>query len=132
MKSGRRYDMTARAAKAAATRERIRAAAIALYCERPIEDFTLDEVARRAGSTVQTVLRAFGSKDALIVAALCEMAEAGVPLKPTPPGAVAPAVSAVVDLYETIGDALVQRLGDEQRRLALRPVLDDGRRNHAD
>src|SRR5580693_9185589 len=63
---------SARAAKAEATRARIRAAAIALYTDRPIEDFTLEEVAKRAQTTVQTVLRAFGSKEELVYEALDE------------------------------------------------------------
>jgi hypothetical protein len=54
----RRYTMTARATKAQETRDQIRESAIAIYCERPIGDFTLEDVARRAGTTVQTVLRA--------------------------------------------------------------------------
>ena len=52
MKIPRPYMMTARAAKADATKARIREAASRLYAERPIEDFTLDEVARAAGTTV--------------------------------------------------------------------------------
>ena len=124
--------MTARAAKTEATRARIRASAMQLYCERAIEDFTLDEVAERAGTTVQTVLRAYASKDNLIYAALDELATSGVPLKPTPPGDVAAAVRAIYDIYETIGDLVIQRLSDERRRPSLKPSLDQGRVNHRD
>ncbi len=131
-KSSRRYVMTARAEKSAATRERIRMSAMRLYREHAMEDFTLDEVAARAETTVQTVLRMFGSKDQLILAALEEMATGGVPLKPTPPGDVAAAVSVLFDLYETVGDVVVQRLNDEQRRPALKPGLDLGRENQSD
>src|ERR1700693_6470387 len=47
MKKGARpYVMTARAAKAEATRARIRASAMQLYRERAIKDITLDEVAK--------------------------------------------------------------------------------------
>ena len=49
-----------------------------LYREQAIEDFTLDEIARRAETTVQTVLRAFGSKEELVYAALEEMVAGGV------------------------------------------------------
>jgi len=129
-KTTRRYVMTGRAAKAEATRARIRASAVALYCERAIEDFTLEEVAQRAATTVQTVLRAFGSKDKLIYEALAELAASGVPIKPTPPGDVAAAVRAIYDIYESMGDLVVQRLNDERRRPALKPVLDQGRENH--
>jgi AcrR family transcriptional regulator len=64
----RAYSMAKRAAQAAITRERIREAAIALYKEKP-EDFSLKAVAASAQTTVQTVLRIFGSKAALIVLA---------------------------------------------------------------
>jgi AcrR family transcriptional regulator len=126
----RPYVMTNRAAKAEATRERIRASAVALYCERPIEDFTLDEIAARAETTVQTVLRAFGSKDELIMAALGELAARGVPLKPATPGDLRAVVGVIYDIYETSGDLIIQRLGDERRRPGLKPGLDAGRKNH--
>jgi AcrR family transcriptional regulator len=129
--SKRRYDMTARAAKAEATRARIRAAAVELYCNAPLEDFTLETVATRAETTVQTVLRAFGSKDELIYAALEDMAAGGVFL-PAAPGDVKAAVSAFFDIYESVGDLVMQRLNEERRRPALKPILDQGRDNHRD
>jgi AcrR family transcriptional regulator len=132
MKSKRSYDMTARAAKAQATRERIRARAMELYLQRPIEEFTLEAVAARADTTVQTVLRAFGSKDELIYAALKDMAAGGVFLKPVQPGDIKAAVTAFFDIYEAVGDLVMRRLDEEQRRPALKPSLDQGRENHRD
>jgi AcrR family transcriptional regulator len=126
----RRYDMTGRAAKAAATKQRICDCAIELYCSRAIEDFTLEEVAARAATTVQTILRDFGSKDELIYAALDRMARGGVFLKPTPPGDAAAAVTAFFEIYESIGDMVMRRLNEEMRRPALKPVLDEGRKHH--
>ena len=126
----RRYDMTGRAAKAAATKQRICDCAIELYCSRAIEDFTLEEVAARAQTTVQTILRDFGSKDELIYAALDQMARGGVFLKPTPPGDAAAAVAAFFEIYESIGDMVMRRLNEEMRRPALKPVLDEGRKHH--
>jgi len=128
----RRYAMAARAAKAEATKARIRVSAVELYCQRPIEDFTLEEVADRAGVAVRTVLRAYPSKDELVYAALDEMAAGGVYLKPTPPGDIKAGVSAFFDIYETVGDLVLQRLSDERRRPALKPSLDQGRENHRD
>ncbi|MGA2313823.1 MAG: helix-turn-helix domain-containing protein [Xanthobacteraceae bacterium] len=128
----RRYAMAARAAKAEATKTRIRASAMELYCQRPIEDFTLDEVAQRAGVAVRTVLRAYPSKDELVYAALDELAAGGVYLKPTPPGDMKAGVSAFFDIYETVGDLVLQRLSDERRRPGLKPSLDKGRENHRD
>jgi AcrR family transcriptional regulator len=128
----RHYAMTARAAKAEGTKARIRLSAMALYRERPVEDFTLEEVAERAGVAVRTVLRAYPSKDELIYAALGEMAAGGVFLKPTPPGDVGAAVSAFFDIYESVGDLVLRRLDDEHRRPGLKPSLDQGRDNHRD
>jgi AcrR family transcriptional regulator len=129
-KAKRAYSMTRRAEKARATRQSILDSAARLYAGRSIEDFTLDEVARHAGTTVQTVLRAFESKENLLIVALHRLAEGGEPLKPTPPGDVAAAVGAIYDLYETMGDLLMQRLADERRRPAMKPALDAGRANH--
>jgi AcrR family transcriptional regulator len=131
-KTRRSYDMTARAAKAEATKTRIRACATELYLQRPIEDFTLEAVADRAETTVQTVLRAFGSKDELIYAALGDMAASGTFLKPVRPGDINAAVSAFFDIYEPIGDLVIERLSEERRRPALKPTLDKGRENHRD
>jgi AcrR family transcriptional regulator len=130
MKSTRAYSMTNRAAKADETRARIRACAIELYCERPAEDFTLDEVAKRAGVTVRTILRAYPSKDELVYAAVLGLADGGVYLKPLSPGDVRAAVSAYFDIYESIGDLVMQRLNDERRLPGLKPLLDKGRASH--
>lgn len=126
----RRYTMTARAQKAQATRDRIRDAAAALYAERSIEDFTLEDVARRAQTTVQTVLRAFGSKEDLVMAALTALTQSGIPLKPARRGDAAAAVHEIFDIYETVGDVVIARLGDERRHPALKASLDEGRAGH--
>lgn len=126
----RRYTMTSRAAKAQETRERIRESAIGIYRDNGIEGFTLDAVAHRARTTVQTILRAFGSKEELVLAALEAMADTAATIKPTKPGDVAAAVHATYDLYETIGDLLIARLGEEHRYPSLKPLLELGRAGH--
>jgi AcrR family transcriptional regulator len=128
----RRYAMTSRAAKADATKAGIRLAAIALYRERPVEDFTLEQVAERAGVAVRTILRAYPSKDELVYAALADMAAGGVFVKPSPPGDVKAAVTAFFDIYEGVGDLVMQWLNDERRHPGLKPTLDQGRDNHRD
>ena len=119
----RAYVMNARAAKMEETRRRILDAAAELYLQRGIDEFTLEEAARRAGTTVQTILRIHASRDRLLYAALDKLARAGVPLKPTPPGDIAAAVAAIFDLYEAIGDMVMQWLADERRRPALKPMM---------
>jgi AcrR family transcriptional regulator len=129
----RAYDMSNRAAQAEATRERIRDVAVALYTERSLDGFTLDEVARRAEVTVQTVLRAFKSKDQLILAALAVLASHRRPMKtPEVPGDIAGAVAVIFDLYETVGDRVIQHLADEHRLPALKAEMAVGRQGHAD
>ena len=131
MKSAkRRYVMAARATRMAKTRARILDCARALYVERGIDEFTLEEVARRADVTVQTILRIHGARERLFFAALDKLARSGVPLKPTPPGDVSAAVAAIFDLYETSGEMILQRLADELRRPELKKTLDEGRADH--
>jgi AcrR family transcriptional regulator len=128
----RPYTMVARAEAAAATRARILDAAVEAFWELPGEQVSLDEVARRAEVTVQTVLRAFGSKDQLVMKALIALSEETQPIKlPRVPGDVAEAVTIFFDLYEEVGDFVIQQLGDEPRLPGLKPEIDAGRRGHA-
>lgn len=134
----RTYVMTARSAKAEATRRRICESVMGLYRERSFNDFTLDDVAALAGTTVQTVLRIFKSKDNLVVEALDMLTRkdspqmAGRPggFMPSPPGEVAAAVASIYDAYETIGDLVIRHLSEEERNPALKPTLELGRKNH--
>ncbi|MFD1732876.1 TetR/AcrR family transcriptional regulator [Deinococcus malanensis] len=68
-KPRRSYRGTAQAGIAARTRELILEAMLTLAAERWLDQITLDQVASRAGVTVQTVLRHFESKEQLISAA---------------------------------------------------------------
>jgi AcrR family transcriptional regulator len=126
----RTYDMTKRSAKAEATKQRILDGAIPLYRERQIEEFTLDDVAERAGTTVQTILRIFGSKEELVYEMLAKLSAVGSDVRETPPGDVAAAVRAIFEVYESIGDLVVRRLSDASRRPQLRPMLDEARQYH--
>jgi AcrR family transcriptional regulator len=115
----RAYSMAKRAAQAAITRERIRQAAIALYKKKP-EDFSLKGVAAAAQTTVQTVLRLFGSKAALIVLAN----EAGMPDRRH--GArrdeIAAALRELHDAYEQRGDGTAS--ASEAERAAQRSWIE--------
>src|SRR5262245_15252339 len=69
MKLTRPYVMRARAGAAAVTRRRILDAAVdELWCKR-VTDVHLEDIASKAQVTVQTVLRVFGCRAALIDAA---------------------------------------------------------------
>lgn len=129
MNSGkRRYSMTLRAAKADATKARIRQAAVDLHAERLWDDFTLDEVAARAGTTVQTVLRIFGDKQAL--AALAMQASGDRERPATPPGDIPAAIRVLYDDYAEIGERVIRYLADELRHPALAPMVELGRQAH--
>src|SRR5215471_5796170 len=99
----RRYRMVARAEAAAATGERILDATIKLFWELPTVEISLDEVARRAGVTVQTVIRRFGGRDGLFAAA-AEREDERVRSQrnEAPVGDVASAIHILIEHYETL------------------------------
>src|SRR6476659_5706569 len=70
MKSQRGYTMSAQARGVEETRRRILDAVVTLHAERPAAAIALDHVAERAGVSVQTVLRHFGSRVGLVEAAV--------------------------------------------------------------
>jgi AcrR family transcriptional regulator len=113
MKSGGRqelrqrpYRMRARAQAAEATAQAIIAAARALFAERPYDQVSLPVIAERAGVTVQTVLRRFGSKEELFAAAAHQRSgQIRADREAAPPG----------DLTHLV--AHYERWGDEQAYL---------------
>lgn len=123
--------MKARADSAAATAERILDAAVELFWEQPSVSVSLDEVARRAGVSVQTVIRRFGGKDGLLAAGMeREGDRIGVQRNRAMPGDLLGAVSVLVDHYEELGDRVVRMLAEEQRVPALAPIAERGRELH--
>ena len=112
MNKRRAYSMAVRGERAAATRQRILDAAREQFDLRSA-DFTLDTVASTAGVSVQTVLRAFGSKHGLVLAAIgTDRSE--VPHIAELPVSIGEAVALVVDDYERIGD--LGEAGEGRRR----------------
>jgi AcrR family transcriptional regulator len=127
----RRYRMTARAEAAAATRQAIVDAYLALIVERNYDEITLHAVAERAGVAVQTVIRRFGSKEELFATVARESAAHEAALRAeAAPGDVRDAVRNVVAHYERIGNVMLRLVGQEDRISALREVTDAGRRIH--
>src|SRR4051794_1329308 len=128
----RPYRMQARAEAAAATAERILDAAVEVFWEQPAPQVPLEEVARRAGVTKQTVLRRFGNKAALMAAAVERATDrARAERGDVPPGDVAGAVRALVAHYERTADGVLRMLAEEERNPALRPIANVGRAYHA-
>lgn len=129
----RPYRMAARAQSTAATGERVLDAAIELFWERPTDQIALDQVASRAGVTVQTVIRRFGGKDALIAAAAeRESARVAQQRDRAPVGDVVGAVLVLVEHYELTGDRVLKLLAEEERIPGLRIIADRGRALHRD
>ena len=119
--------METRGRQAAATRQRILDAARGLFDDRS-SGFTLQNVAAAADVSVQTVLRAFASKEALIVAAIGTFRDRAdtfeVPRSP------AEAVSQLFDDYEQIGDRVIRMLAEEHQVAGFADVARQGRERH--
>ncbi len=125
------YRMEARAEAAAETGRRILQATMGLYMERFYDQVSLEDVAERAGVTVQTVLRRFGSKEELIFAA-AEEARRRVRSQRdrAPVGDVAGAVKVLVETYEEHGERYLRLLAQEERVPAFRLITNTGRAHH--
>jgi len=127
----RPYRMRSRAVSTAETGRRILRAVLELHTERFHDEITLEEIAKRSGVTVQTVLRRFGSKEELISAA-ASYAETEVVQQRTeaPVGDIAGAVKNLVDHYEQWGRSALRLLAQEERVPQLRAIADRGRAFH--
>ncbi len=123
--------MRARAEGAAGTRSRIVRAILDLHVERFHDQITLEDVAQRAGVTVQTVLRHFGSRDRLVTAA-AEQATTEVLAQrnAAPVGDVDGAVENLLDHYERWGPTALRLLAQEEQVPQLRVIADGGRAAH--
>jgi AcrR family transcriptional regulator len=129
--SKRAYRMEARAQATEATRVRILEAAEAAFDELPFDEITLAWVAKRAGVSVQTVLRHFESKDGLFLATLMYGgAKMAAGRDPQPTGDVGEIVDSLVDHYEQFGDRILRTLVQEDRIPTLRMLTDLGRKFH--
>jgi len=128
--SRREYRQGARAEAAEVTGRRIVGAFLTALREQWLEDITLEQVARDAGVSVQTVIRRFGGKPGLL-AAVAEAVELDVrSARGLPRGDIETAVANLCTDYESSGDMLVRLLAQEARHPALRPMLDLGRAGH--
>jgi AcrR family transcriptional regulator len=121
----RPYRQTARAATAAATRERILDVAVDHFLRRFYDDVTLAAVAEEVGVSQQTVINHFASKEGLLQSALGRVDPAGF----RKADAADPVVNVVED-YERTGDAVIRMLALEERIPALAPFLASGRASH--
>jgi AcrR family transcriptional regulator len=130
--SKRAYRMGTRADAAAATHERLQAAAWRHFSEQPYENVRLADVAAEAGVSAQTLHARFGRKDDLFVAAWRWFAAREGARRDAPAGEVESAVRMIYDSYESAGDAALRVLAQEDRIPAIRRMTDSGRAAHRD
>ena len=129
-KAARSYRQTARAASAEANRTSVLDAFRRRLEGDWFEAIRLEDVAKDAGVTVQTVIRLFGGKDGLIDATMDRMA-ATINLNRDAPAGDAPLiVKAIVEDYEQVGDLVIRLLAQEERHPPIRKVTDFGRSEH--
>jgi AcrR family transcriptional regulator len=121
--------MGARAQATQATAWAIIGAARALFAERPYDEVSLPIIAERAGVTVQTVLRRYGSKEELFAAAAQQRSGHIRADRETAP---AGDLAHLVAHYERWGDEQAYLLAQEARVAAIRAITDEGRRYHRD
>jgi AcrR family transcriptional regulator len=127
----RPYRMRARARAAAETGQRILEAVIELHRERFWDQVSLEDIAERAGVTVQTVIRRFGTKERLIEAAAEEGTRQVIRQRDQAPvGDIEGAVENLVDHYEEWADSALRLLAQEERVAAFRSVTDAARAFH--
>ncbi len=130
MKKRRTYTMRARAESAATTRQRILAETTTLLSQRLRADIRLEDVAEAAGVSVQTVLRVFGSRAALLDRAFQEVArQISEQRDRAEPGDVVGAIAGLFDHYERVGDIVIRNLAEEDDP-AVKLPLQIGRARH--
>lgn len=128
--SERAYSMTNRAAAAAETRNRILRAVLQLATEKLSVEIVLADVAEHSGVTVQTILRHFGTRDALFDQAVSYGASEIVDERATPVGDIPKAVEVIMDHYEARGDWVVALLRQEASDERIRAITEQGKLIH--
>ena len=127
----RPYRMVARADAAHATAQRVLDVALELFTARPYEDVSVEEIAQQAEVAKRTVLRRFGSKEALFLAAMERAGREEMRARDEAPvGDVAAAVANVVAHYERWGANRLRLLSQEDRIAVVAEDVQIGRRYH--
>jgi AcrR family transcriptional regulator len=129
-KRRRSYTMRARAESANHTRERILDAVIALSEERLSLEIVLADVAERAGVSVQTVLRQFGSRQGLFEQAQTRRVARVRAERAVPVGDAASAVRTIVSFYDRLGEWSLRLQAEEHGNKLSRRTVQLGRRVH--
>jgi AcrR family transcriptional regulator len=126
----RAYSQTRRAEATERIRLAILAAAQQLFRGESRFELPLDEVAERAGCSERTVLRHFGSKEGLMVAAIAAAEQAVMESRAARPGDVKDAIRQLVGHYEETGDQVLGWLSLADRYPLVRQATESGTRMH--
>jgi len=127
----RKYQMTSRAQSAENTSADIIRVLGELWIEHSIHDITLDMIAAKAGITVRTILRKFGSKEGLFEAALKTDAGGLHAIKDqAETGNIERAASLLMQEYEVTGMAGIRTLAIENELPIAAKILKKGREMH--
>jgi AcrR family transcriptional regulator len=128
-KPKRNYQMKKRAASSVQTARDIYTATVELWHERSIKDITLDAIAARAGVSIRTIIRRFGSKKGLFEACIQNTEPESEREKATV-GNIEEAIHYLLMDYETHGDALIKTLAIEDELEVAHMTLTSGRKYH--
>lgn len=127
----RQYRGTVQAQVAELTRQRLFDAALTLFIEVGTDDFTLKQIAERAGVTVQTILRHYKSKQGFYAAAGKYFGEKIMQQRDEAPvGDITGALSNLMEHYETVGRMSLRNLALEGRTPELDEGINRGRNYH--
>lgn len=126
MKTTRPYTQSTRAEATARTRARILDATFALAQEKLSLEIVLTDVAERAGVSVQTILRHFGTRDGLFDAAREHGTSEVVEERDTPVGDAGAAVTVIVAHYERRGTFVLSLLAQARFDEDVATVVRDG------
>jgi len=127
----RPYRMTARAAAAAGTADKILDATKHLFSENLIADITLADIAQRSGVTAQTILRRFGDKDTLFAEAISRLGDEILSQRGrATPNDLDDLLGNLIEHYETHGQLILKMLAEESTTPTIQPALAFGRDYH--
>ena len=129
----RTYDSSKRKAQAEARRTLMLKCAAQLLADSGTDEFRLEDVAQAAGVSVQTILRAFGSKDGLVIKTLEFEAPSALDMSVYDNiriEDVGDMIRTMFQVYDKIGDLVIHALAHEHRSPEFQKSLDVGRAFH--
>jgi AcrR family transcriptional regulator len=126
----RTYDGRLRASRAAQHRDAVLGVALDLFMGRPYEDVTLQVVADGAGVALKTVMRQFGSKDALFLECVRRGTQDQGETRRVAIGDIDGAAGVLARQYEELGDMTIRYLALEQRFESVEEAITVAREFH--